>query len=182
MNQNFDINERQTVSYTSKNLIKNILTKSYTSLNPKKNLQKNQLKKNPLKKSKFFKQKKYSKTSRIHFSDKKEKNLGYLLTNPILSKDKYREINNIHLNLNNIPSSSHRLNKYNKEIKFNIKKQKTNILVGSNTKSINNAEKFMKEKNINNENNQSVNNSDINAKKAKGASSSNNNDKNNIFL
>ena len=40
----------------------------------------------------------------------------------------------------------------------------------------------MKEKNINNENNKSVNNSDINAKKAKGATSNNNNDKNNIII
>ena len=52
----------------------------------------------------------------------------------------------------------------------------------SNLKSINNEEKFKKEKNINNENNKSVNNSDINAKKAKGVSSSNHNDKNNINI
>lgn len=181
MNQNFDINERQTVSYETKNLFKNVLTKSYTSLHPKKNLPKNQLKKNPLKKPKFFKQKKYSKTSRIHFSDKKEKNLGYLLTNPISSNDKIREINNIHLNMNNIPNSSHRLNKFNKGHEFNIKKQKSNNIMRSKIKSINNKEKFIEENNIKNENNISVNNSDIKAKKANGASSKNNN-KNNIIL
>ena len=181
MNKNFDINGRQTVTYEDKNFFKNVLTKSYTSLHPKKNLPKNQIKKNPLKKPKFFKQKKYSKTSRIHFSDKKEKNLGYLLTNPISSKDKNIEINNIHLNMNNIPSSSYRLNKFNKGLEFNIKKHKSNNIMRSNIKSINNEEKFIEEKNINNENNISINNSDINSKKANEASSKNNN-KNNIIL
>ena len=182
MNQNFDINERQTVSYENKNLIKNILTKSYTSLHPKKNLPKNQVKKNPLKKPKFFKQKKYSKTSRVHFSHKNEKNLGYLLTNPISSKDKNREINNIHLNMNNILISSQRLNKYNKRQEFNIKKQKTNMIMRSNINSINNEGKYIGENYINNENYLSANNSDINAKKGNGECSNNNNNKNNIIL
>ena len=173
MNKNFDINERQTVSYTNKNLFKNFLTKSYTSLQPKKSLSKNQSKENPIKKPKFFKQKKYSKTNRIHFSDNKENYLEYMLTNPLLSNDKNREINNIHLNMNNIPSSGHPLSKYHKGYKFKIKKTKTNIIMKSHNKLNNNDEKYIEENNINNENNISINNSDINSKKTNRDSSNN---------
>jgi len=175
MNQNFDINERQTVSYENKILSKNILTKSYTSFHPKKNLSKNHTKKNSLRKPKFFKQKKYSKTNRIHFSDKKEKKLEYLLTNPILSKDKNKETNSTHLNMNDILGIGHCLNKNNKGHEFNIKKQKTNMIMRSNIKSINNEEKYIEKYNINYERNTSINNSYINSKKENGSSSNNNN-------
>jgi len=140
MNDNiYDIKERQTVPNGNSNLSKNKLTKSYTSFHPKKTLSKYKSNKNPLKKKQYLNQKKYSKTNRILFSNKKEKDLDYLEINPLSPQNKFSDININQLYMNNLPSSDHRLNKYNKRYVFdNIKKYRTNMIMDYNLKTNNN--------------------------------------------
>ena len=182
MNDNiYDFKERQTFPNGSSNLSKNKLTKSYTSFHPKKTLSKKKSNKNPLKNNEYLNQKKYSKTKRIHFSDKKEKNLDYLEINPLSPQNKFSDINSNNLYMNNLPSSERRLNKYNKRYVFdNIKKYRANMIMDYNLKTYTNEENKNKEKNIIKENSISDNISDNNNKNTNRASSNNNN--NNIAL
>ena len=182
MNDNiYDFKERQTFPNGSSNLSKNKLTKSYTSFHPKKTLSKKKSNKNPLKNNEYLNQKKYSKTKRIHFSDKKEKNLDYLEINPLSPQNKFSDINSNNLYMNNLPSSERRLNKYNKRYVFdNIKKYRANMIMDYNLKTYTNEENKNREKNIIKENSISDNISDNNNKNTNRASSNNNN--NNIAL
>ena len=177
MNDNiYDFKERQTFPNGSSNLSKNKLTKSYTSFHPKKTLSKKKSNKNPLKNNEYLNQKKYSKTKRIHFSDKKEKNLDYLEINPLSPQNKFSDINSNNLYMNNLPSSERRLNKYNKRYVFdNIKKYRANMIMDYNLKTYTNEENKNREKNIIKENSISDNISDNNNKNTNRASSNNNN-------
>ena len=177
MNDNiYDFKERQTFPNGSSNLSKNKLTKSYTSFHPKKTLSKKKSNKNPLKNNEYLNQKKYSKTKRIHFSDKKEKNLDYLEINPLSPQNKFSDINSNHLYMNNLPSSDRCLNKYNKRYVFdNIKKYRANMIMDYNLKTYTNEENKNREKNIIKENSISDNISDNNNKNTNRASSNNNN-------
>ena len=180
---NYDIKDRQTVPNGNSNLSKNKLTKSYTLFHPKKTLSKNKSNKNPLKKPGYLNHKKYPKTNRIHYSNKKEKDLGFLEINPLSHYNKYGEINNNHIYMNNMPSSDNRLYKCNKRYGHdNIKKCKTNMIMDYNLKTNNNENKNKKESNLKKENSISVNNSDNNSKKANGTSSNNIINNNNNIL
>ena len=175
MNDNkYDIKERQTVPNGKSNLSKNKLTKSYTSFHPKKTLSKNKSNKNPPKNLEYLNHKKYSKTNRIYFSNKKEKDFDYLEINHLSPQNKFNDINKNHIYMNNIPSSDHLLNKCNKRYVFdNIKKFRTNLIMDYNLKTNNNEENKNTEKNIIKENSISSNNNDNNSKKTNGASSNN---------
>jgi len=178
---NYDIKERQTVPNGNSNLFKHKLTKSYTSFHPKKTLSKNKSNKNPLKKPEHLNHKK--KTKRIHFSNKKVKGLDYLEINYFSPQNKFSVINSNEIYMNNMPSSDHRSNKYNKRYVFdNIKKYRANMLMDYNLRTNNNEEDKNIEKKIIKENSISANNSDNFSKKTNGASSNNINNNNNIAL
>ena len=173
-NNKYMFKERQTVPNGNLNLSKNKLTKSYTSFHPKKTLSKNKSNKIPLKKPEYLNHKKYSKTNRILFSNKKEKYLDYLKIKPLSPQNKFSDINKNHIYMDNIPSSDHRLNKYNKRYVFdNIKKYRKNLIMDYNIKTNNNEENKNREKNVLKQNSITDNNSDNNSKKTNGASSNN---------
>ena len=111
MYKNYQNNERLSVPPTNSKLSSNKIVKSLTSFNTKKNISKNFTQQNTIKKPKTLKENKKSKTKRIYCSNKKTKDLGYLLTNPISPKvnKKYKEIKNKNsIRTQNFPSSDHR--------------------------------------------------------------------------
>ena len=94
MYKNFQNNDRKTAPLPNSKLSSNKFTKSLTSFHPKKTITKKYTHQYTIKKPGPLKESKYSKSKRIYFSNKKKKDLGYLLTNPISPQvnKKFKEI------------------------------------------------------------------------------------------
>lgn len=183
MYKNFKISERKTVSNGSIKLSPNKFTKSLTSFHPKKLNSKNITQQSTIKKP-GLNRNKNSKTKRIFFSNKKIKDLGYLLTNPISPKNnkKFKEIiNKNSLRIKNIPSSDQRLYKYKNEYILNIfNNYKPNAVIdikqAKNKYNLSNDKNDKKVKDIinkNDKNNISKNDSENNIRKTNGVYSNN---------
>ena len=132
MYKNFPNNERKTVPLGNPKPNPKF-TKSLTSFNTKNVAAKNFTQHNTIKKPEPLKETKSSKAKRIYGSNKKSKEIEYLLTNPLSPKinKRYKElINKNPLRSQNIPSTDHRLYKYKNGYILNIiNNYKPNVII-----------------------------------------------------
>ena len=186
MYENFGMNERQTVPNGNSKLYQNKFTKSLTSFHTKRVIAKNKTSQNTLKNSLPIKYNKYPETKRIYFSSKKAKDLGYLITNPISpqNNNKYNEVYENQIKMQNLPSSDKRLYKYKKEYILNdIKNYHPDEIIDNKTKINIYKNKLINDKKLNNFNDNNISNNDNenNNKKINGALNNNNNLNNSLI-
>ena len=137
MDENVDLNERISVPNEISSCFDKKINKSLTSSFHIQKTLSNKINNNSIKKTEVSKKCNISKTNRIYFSSKKQKQLGYIQINPISPKidNNYKDI---HLKkLYHIPTSDQRVYKTKIEHNLTMNKNKLNNSIFNYQEKIN---------------------------------------------